>query len=236
MTDMSTESSHYDPKHPWLQNQEDDPRQANWSKVFFDPAGVTRKPVFLRAQTLLWIGRLVAYFLAGSIASGAFLMLPLGFEGNPAIALGVMFGLFLLFSVMSVISHIRRLNDSGRSPLWAMIIPIPLFVGAMAGMFSLIGGAAMTTATANDAAKAEIVAEAEPASEANDDADETASAADADQTPEPRRGGPPKKPPTAKDFVNGAMGAGFMVWAISGFFVMLFSLLFVARKPTTTRD
>lgn len=250
-TQTISDSTVYDPQRPWLRDAEDDPSKANWGQVYFNPHGETRKPVFLRGQVLLWIMRYVVICVAFTLATGKLThFLPLvptpklgDFEGAPVLGFSMLFGALFVFSVMSIISHIRRLHDAKRSPLWSLIVPIPLVLGMLFATLALLGGnAALQKAAAKDKAPSvaenvERVEEAPPAEQQDAEASENAeaSATDGEAKAKPqRRRGPPPAPPTRDGVIKGAMSAGLNSWLIFGFLVMLFSTMFVARAQPKT--
>lgn len=101
----------------------------NWLTTLFNPIGKTPSLAFTRAWTLLFLARFFMIFGAG------FLLMILGLSGvntdGLAVSLIYFTGLvFLLTSMLSLVIHIRRLNDAGRSSLWAMVILVPLLLGS----------------------------------------------------------------------------------------------------------
>ncbi|MAP94269.1 MAG: hypothetical protein CMK07_04900 [Ponticaulis sp.] len=232
MTDTSS-TDNYEPTHSWYRDEHDDPNHANWLWEFSDPTGKTRKPVFLRGQVLLWLVRIFAYFIVVSVLlSGTFFPLFLIAPGlkviEPQVEMGaiVFFGVFGLATIASLISHIRRLNDSRRSPFWAVFVPLPIIAAGVSFALTVSqpmpefvgGGTPPPVASASP--------ETEDASAANAEGEEVAT--EAQTSSPPRRLGPPVKM-TWDNYVSGAVGGSFWIWLIAGFVVALFSFLFVAR-------
>lgn len=113
----------------------------NWLATLLNPIGKTPSLAFTRAWTLLFLMRFFMIFGVG------FILTILGISGinteNLSVNVIYLTGfVFLLTSMLSVVIHIRRLNDAGRSSLWAMIILIPLLLGsavALAGITRAAG-------------------------------------------------------------------------------------------------
>ena len=233
MTNASSEAVLYDPEHPWFRDELDDPSRANWVSEFTDPTGQTRKPVFLRGQSFLAILRTVI-FMAALVVSGS----------SPWVgaAIGAI-GLFLLL-MASLVSHVRRLNDSGRSSLLAAIITLPLIVALALGAI----GAASAPARLEAMKAKQEPAKAAASSTVNTSTEEEASAstpAEVDQEQPtkkpPARRGPPK-PMTIETVLSGVVSSSLMLWLLLSIGTSFFSFLYVARgrsmsdqKPDTSQ-
>lgn len=219
MTQAVSTEAVYDPQRPWLNGPDEDPKQANWLAEYFNPGGRSSKPVFLRGQILLWIPRLfVVLFVL--VASGA----------APVPAGSAFFIFMLLLLIPSIIGHIRRLNDSGRSPFWAGIICLPLLVSYSLIIVSMSSIPARVATYEAKVATEQAAAEkaGEEGAEASDDAETSKEVADdAEDAPPQRR----ERPVTQSGLLGGAIGMGLNVWMLLSFGTMLFSLLFVARGP-----
>lgn len=255
MSELPASGTHYDPRQPWLRDERDDPEAANYLEVYLNPVGQTTKPVFLRSQAMLWIARYFTAVLCFFIATGKIAPLPplpifefRLMSGNPVLGLSILFVAFSAFSIMSCISHARRLNDAKRSPFWVVFIPLPLILAILVGSGTLSSGVtainhpeiaqarmeAAQKATAEKKARAAEEAKAKKAEEAGEttSADEAAAADEAKPKPAQQRRGPPRKqePKTVSDYVLDAMTGGFFIWVGLGFLVMLYSTIFVARR------
>lgn len=213
MTHETTHSDVYDPEHPWIRDARDDPGAANWFAEFLDTAGVTRQPVFLRGQMYLALIRTVILVVAMSMIGG----------GQPILAAGVAFiGLSLLLS-MSLVSHLRRLNDAGRSGLLAVLVAIPLILASVSGMMS-VGAIPDRMDQIEAAMEAPVATEGEAGAEA-----------EAAPPPQAGRGGPPK-PVTEMSMLGEAVSQSINMWFLLSLFGMCFSFFYVARGKTVDRN
>ena len=232
-----------DPHRPWIRDERDDPSRMDWAQTLFNPLGMTGKLHFSRAWTFMFMGRLVLFIvpvfvafiagLAGADMSGAWQ--PIKAIGLPLPALLVPFFFFTLVTELtSWVAHVRRFAEANRSTLKAAIVLIPLFLGLVGFALGVVAGSAQFDAQqAKQAAAVESAATGDAAGDAAATSPEAAGEeANEEARPEargPRRNGPP---PTQMEMALGAgMGFAFPLWAISSFFVMLWTLLHVARMP-----
>ncbi|MCA8899362.1 MAG: DUF805 domain-containing protein [Hyphomonas sp.] len=239
-----------DPHRPWIRDQRDDPHAMNWLQVMFNPFGASPKLHFSRAWTLMFLGRVLLFIvpifavfvvsLAGANLSGAWK--PVKFLILPIPALLVPFFIFTVATELtSWVAHARRFHEANKSGLRAIVVLIPLFLGIAGFSGGVVMGmgkyqamnAKQATAAAPAAETPVSDTAAAPAAEAS--GDEAATAADAEKKPARKGGGQHGKngpPPSERQTAIGT-GTGFAIglWAISSFFVMLWSLFYVARMP-----
>lgn len=234
---MTSTARLIDPDRPWLRDERDDPRTMNWAATLFNPFGESTKLHFSRAWTLMFMGRVLLYIVP------SFVIAILSIAGMKTAAFNKPVDLFLLavpaslvpFAVFTVlteftsfIAHVRRLTEARRPVLLAALVLLPL----MLGLAGYLGGAAM--------GKAQFAAMQQKAAAARAAAENPDSAARPDARPaESRRGGQRGRggprggpPPSEKQIARSAgTGLGLMLWAITSFGVMLWTLLYVARLP-----
>ncbi len=217
MTDQSASvETMYDPDRPWISGPDEDPNRANWFAEFFNPAGETAKPVFLRGQMFLAIARL-------PIVAGAFAIT----MGSPwAGAVVAAFGVGLLM-IMSIIQHVRRLADAGRPILLALFILAPFLLASASTIMHVQMIPAELEAAAEARAAAQAAREARANAPATEAVEETPEAA-----PGPRRRGPP---PTVESKLTGAIHRGILTWFGLSLVSMIFSFVYVARRPRAER-
>jgi len=152
MSDMlasSPDRDPIDPKRPWITDPREDPAEMNWTQSFTNPLGETSRLHFTRGWTMLFFIRLawwLGFALLAMIFGAAGVDDPSAYV-PPSWAFLV---LIALTALASVVLHIRRLANARRSPLWAMLVFIPVLVG-FAGFMQGIGGA---SAEYNDATRA----------------------------------------------------------------------------------
>ncbi|MEL6662660.1 MAG: hypothetical protein AAFR33_06625 [Pseudomonadota bacterium] len=156
---MSDATSHsgrpepLDPKRPWVDDPRELPSEMNWVQTLTNPFGETSRLHFTRAWTGLFFVRLLwrVGFIVLAIVFGA-----AGVENasNFVPPLWAFMILVVITAMASVVLHIRRLSDAKRSPLWAMIVFVPVLAG-FAGFLSGIGGASAEYEVASRAAALE---------------------------------------------------------------------------------
>lgn len=222
MTQAVSGQDVYDPKHPWLMGEDEDPRHANWFLEFVNPVGRTAKPVFLRGQLLLAIFR-GFFVMFGFMATGA----------SPWVGAFILFFLLFLILILSSISHVRRLNDSGRSPLWVVILFVPMIVASSLAIQQV--RTIPQQIEAYKAEQAEFARAKEEAAKAKE-AGLEAPATDADASTEEEQKPPQRRAPvTEAGLLGGAVQSGLFIWLIlSGVVAAAFSLGFVARGQRVT--
>jgi len=224
-----------DPHRPWIKDARDNPHEMNWVQTFFNPIGASSKLHFSRAWTFMFLGRILLFIvpvfavaiasLAGSDLSAAWkpvkaLVLPI-----PAL-LVPFFAFTLLTELTSWVAHVRRFHEAHKSTLWAMIVLIPLILGLVGFSIGAQGGIKQYEAMHAPKPVAESVVTDGP----------EAAAVDTKAAAKPKKGqnGPQRKGPPQSELAMAA-GAGFglamMIWAVCSFFVMFWTLLYVARMP-----
>lgn len=216
-----------DHHRPWIRDERDDPAEMNWVQTLFNPFGRTSKLHFSRAWTFMFMGR-VLLFIVPVFVSGVVSMAGVDTSAAwkpvealilPIPALLVAFFVFTIVTEFtSWIAHIRRLADAHRSTLKAMIVLIPLILALGGFTAGAMGGIQQFRAKQAEVAQA---------------ADGEAAGTSETAAPQPQaRGGRRGPPPTERQVaIGGGMGLAMPIWAVSSFFVMLWSLLHVARLP-----
>lgn len=141
MSDAISSQAPIDPDRPWITAEDGDPAQMSWLDTFLNPAGESPKLHFTRAWTILffagvlaWPGFGLANFIAGTAG-----MDNSGLSAFHGYLIAVVIG---VSSILSFVIHSRRLNHAGKTSLWAIIILIPLGLGAFAFMGGVAGKAA----------------------------------------------------------------------------------------------
>ncbi|RAN40140.1 hypothetical protein [Hyphomonas sp. GM-8P] len=221
-----------DPHRPWIKDARDNPHDMNWGQVLFNPLGSSPKLHFTRAWTLMFMGRLLLFIvpvfavfvasLAGANLSG--LWKPVEALVLPIPELLLPFFVFTLVTELtSWVAHVRRFNEAHKSPIWAMIVLLPLMLGLVGFYLGAQGGIK----------KYEEMHAPKPAVTAEAPAGESAAAANTEAKPQQqqqrRRPGPP---PSERDMAaSSGFGFATMLWVPTSFLVMLWSLLYVARIP-----
>nr|WP_321512050.1 hypothetical protein [uncultured Hyphomonas sp.] len=218
-----------DPHRPWIKDARDNPHDMRWGQVFFNPFGSSPKLHFTRAWTFMFLGRVLLYIvpvftvfiasLAGADLSG--LWKPVEALVLPVPELLLPFFVFVIVTEFtSWVAHVRRFNEAHKSPLWAMIVLIPLMLGLVGFYLGAQGG--IKQYEAMHAPKPAVTAEAP--------AEDGAEAAAAKPQPQQRRR--PGPPQSERDMAaSSGLGLAMLAWAPTSFFVMLWTLLFVARIP-----
>lgn len=236
MTDRDTNAEAagaIDPNRPWITDPRDAPANMNWVETLTNPSGATSRVHFTRAWTGLFFLRLIYFFGTAALAAvfaaaGASFSLP-----NWVWPL-----LVIVTAFLSLILHLRRLTDAGRSPLWASLVLLPIIVGS-AGFVggSAMGGAQYDQLVAQREARmieASAPDEPEGAAPTTADGDAEEGAEDGEGERGERRG--PEVDVTEVSQRQHAIATGLglaqTAWAPFAFAVMLWSLLWVGRLPT----
>lgn len=248
---MTNTSQPIDPHRPWIRDVRDDPREMNWVQTLFNPFGMTSKLHFSRAWTFMFMGRVLLFFvpvfsvfiagLAGASIPGAWK--PPEFMPLPIPALLVPFFLFTIVTEFtSWVAHMRRLADANRSTVLATIVLVPLFLGlagfalgtfaGVKGYEQMQGSAAAPSSAESPEAEGADGTGAETDNAEAESASETQAGSSGEQAQSAAQRGRRGPPPTQKQMALGAgMGLAQLLWAIPSFFVMLWTLLYVARLP-----
>ena len=222
-----------DPHRPWIKDARDNPHEMNWGQVLFNPLGTSPKLHFSRAWTFMFMGRLLLFIvpvfavfvasLAGADLSG--LWKPVEALVLPIPELLLPFFVFTLVTELtSWVAHSRRFNEAHKSPVLAMIVLVPLMLGLVGFYLGAQGGIKQY----------EQMHTPKPAVTADAQAGEGTAAAPAaaEAKPQQRQRRRPGPPPSERDMAaSSGLGFATMLWAPTSFFVMLWSLLYVARIP-----
>ena len=118
-----------DPKRPWLTDARELPGHMNWFETLFDPTGEAPRLHFTRAWTLLFSLQSLIIIVPFTIA----LVLNLAGGDGEGVSLFGTYAtpiVFVVTTLLSYVIHSRRLNDAGKSPLWAILPLLPLLLGA----------------------------------------------------------------------------------------------------------
>ncbi|MEO0983356.1 MAG: DUF805 domain-containing protein [Pseudomonadota bacterium] len=205
-----------DPKRPWITDPRDLPAKQNWFGTFLNPFGTSPKVHFTRAWTVLFMARVITMAFVIGVTMVA------GMTGGDAGALMVLIPVvFALTIPTSLIAHIRRLADAGKPAVLAGLVFLPVILAfaafiAVAGMASAEHDRMMAEAERPETTEAPAEAREEGQGERGG-----------------RRGGRDGPPPEKAEFVMQRAGApAGLVWALTSLFVMLWSLMWVARKPS----
>ncbi len=217
MTERAEE--HIDAKRPWITNPREAPSAMNWADVFLNPFGRSPTLHFTRAWTLLFFARVgtlaLSVIIVGILSVGG---VEMSGEGAQRAFLAVV----IITCFLSFIIHMRRLADAGRPVALAGVALLPLIAGAAA--FVVFGSQAATAydkRVAAEAAREAAIEQGLPVPEAEETADRG------------RGRGRAEKPQTKTEAVIGSgIGGGMGVLFLFSFFVMLWSLLWVARQPS----
>lgn len=222
MTDMST-AKNADPNRPWIRDERDSPSNMNWISTLLNPFGDSSRVHFTRAQTLLFFLSL-PFFAAGLM----------GF-------FDVALGGFIALTILSSISHIRRLSDAQR-PEWLAAISLVPLIAALA-MFAVSLPSAVEGANKVISQIEMDLADPEAAKQRRAEAREKAQAerekAKAEGKEPKRRGGRDRGPKwTAENyssykFIKEKAGSpAFGVWGLAALLTLLWTTFWVARLPT----
>lgn len=242
-----TDTAPIDPDRPWIDDPDDAPAAMNWLRSFFDPLGETSRLHFTRAWTALFFARLTAFLgpvILVAILSGAGARDPQSYA-PPA----WFFPAFLIVTALiSSVLHVRRLNNAGRSPLWAALVVLPVTIGLVGFLLGGMQGIQQYNEAVekrNNPAPPPVIertADAPVADASGEAAEGEAEPASDDEREGRGQGGEPldvtRVSPRAHAFET-ALNTSLAFWALPSFFVMLWSLLWVGRLPNgggTIRD
>ncbi len=130
---MTDDTDLLDPKHPWIDDPQDVPGRLKWLDSLVVPTGETSRVHFTRVWTALFFTRLLFVILSGALV---FVLASAGVEDASAAAPPPWAFLVLvaITAVMSLVLHVRRLASARRSPLWAVLVMVPVLIAA-AGFF-----------------------------------------------------------------------------------------------------
>lgn len=141
MSDAIASQSSLDPDRPWITDDEQLPARMSWLNTFFNPAGKSSTLHFTRAWTLLFFSGVITWMGFG------FLLFVFGVAGADTSGLSVFHNYMIavvlaVTSVLSFVIHTRRLNHAGKISLRALIVLLPLVLGALAFTGGVAGKAA----------------------------------------------------------------------------------------------
>lgn len=141
MSDAISSQAPIDPDRPWITANDGDPAEMSWLDTFLNPTGKSPKLHFTRAWTILFFAGVLAWpgFGLANFIAGAAGMDNSGLSAFHGYLIAVVIG---VSSILSFVIHSRRLNHAGKTSLWAIIILIPLALGAFAFMGGVAGKAA----------------------------------------------------------------------------------------------
>lgn len=265
MSDATASQTALDPERPWITREEDLPQRMSWFDTLLNPAGKSPKLHFTRAWTALFFAGLFAWVGVGAI------IIVVGVAGADTAGLSAFHGYLIavvlaITSLCSYVVHTRRLNHAGKISLRALVVLLPMIVGAvlfMGGMTSkaaeydelyekraefLEDPAAWREARLEEqrqeqaeAEKARLEAEA-----ARENGEEGAGERGGQRGGQGRGGGGgnwnqgpnPENPlPSKEEFiVRPNLGAFYIPIVLLNTLIMIWSLLWVARVPNFGKD
>lgn len=261
MSDAISSPTALDPERPWIQSEEELPSRMNWMDTFFNPLGESPKLHFTRAWTVLfftgllsWVGLGFAIFVVGVAGLDT-----AGLSVFHAYLIAVVLG---VSCILSFIIHARRLNHAKKSSVRAVILLVPLALGAVAFMGSmssksaeydklyearaeyLADPAAWRENRLEERREAQAKAEQErlerEAAEARGEEVEEQSGNRGGQRGGPPGGGngpSPENPLPSKEafILQPSLGAFYTPIALLNALIMIWSLTWVARVPNFSR-
>lgn len=114
-----------DPQRPWIREPADNPASLRWLPALTNPMGETSRLHFTRVWTALFFSRLIVFLIpvvAGAVLAGAGAKDP-----QAMLPPAWLFMAFVVITALgSAVLHVRRLSDARRSPLWAVLVLIPV--------------------------------------------------------------------------------------------------------------
>ena len=247
---MNHSAGTVDPSRPWIRDPRDAPSQMNCVQTLFNPLGKTSKLHFSRAWTMMFFGRLLLYIVpswiigiagvAGVKTDGANTPVDLLLFTVPALLLP--FAIYTLVTeYTSFVAHIRRLTEAGRSAFFGVIVLIPLMLGLLVYALGTQMGAMQYRMMHSPPKVESVEAKTETASEDETTGEEDDTSAGGDSPPAGAAAGQGgRRSPQMQQMmgmserelaVATGMGMAFPVWGLASFFVMLWTLLYVARLP-----
>ena len=141
MSDATASQTALDPERPWITNEEELPQRMRWFDTLFNPAGASPKLHFTRAWTLLFFAGLFAWVGVGAIIT------VIGIAGVDTTGLSAFHGYLIavvlaITSICSYVIHTRRLNHAGKISLRALVVLLPMVIGAVLFLGGVSGKAA----------------------------------------------------------------------------------------------
>lgn len=261
MSDAISSQTALDPNRPWIEREEDLPANMNWFETFLNPVGESPSLHFTRAWTVLFFAGFIAW------AGVGFAIFILGVAGTDTGALSAFHAYLIavvigVSSILSYVIHARRLNHAKKTSIRAIIVLVPMVIGAALFMMGVAGKSAEYQKNAEARAEylldpaawrenrlqerraAQAEREAERAArEAAGDAGEGGSAGNGEG--QRGRGGPgqgqggynPENPlPTKEAFIiRSNLQSFYGPIVLLNIFIMIWSLTWVARVPNFNR-
>ncbi|MHA7899523.1 MAG: hypothetical protein ACX94B_06625 [Henriciella sp.] len=133
MSDATASQNALDPNRPWIVNEEELPAKMQWFDTLFNPSGKSPKLHFTRAWTALFFIGVFVWFGVGAIIT------VIGIAGVDTSGLSAFHSYLIAItlavtSLCSYVIHTRRLNHAGKISLRALIVLVPLALGAVSFM------------------------------------------------------------------------------------------------------
>lgn len=128
MSDAIASQSTLDPDRPWITDEQQLPNRMNWLDTLFNPTGKSPTLHFTRAWTFLFMAQFIMWFGIGGLLTMVLGVVGTDMSGIQVVETYAIALTFVITTLMSYVIHVRRFNDAGRSPLWAIIVLIPLLV------------------------------------------------------------------------------------------------------------
>ena len=229
---QTTDPSIYDPDRPHIAGPDEDPGRTRLLMTLINPFGSSSKHQFTRAWTVLFAMRVVPIGIIIFLS----LVSPLAPQISSLIGglMALTAILFVLTILFSIFIHIRRLADAGRSPLWAMIVVLPV-IAALGVFMATAGGSQSQTGRDSPPAVERTTdtsdAESPEAAASGDEAPE------ADSAPAAReqrgRGGRGGRGDEGR--AGPAVPLIMLAWVLTIIPVTIWSLMWVARLPRKHR-
>lgn len=260
MHETPSSSAVLDPKRPWINEPRELPTRLRWFETFFNPTGESPKLHFTRAWTVLFFVQLT--FLAIVPFALAIIGLIGAPTGSVTGALAYVTPIvFILTTFMSFVIHARRLNDARKPVLLSAIVLLPIIV-AGASFFGTLQSKAAAYDKLYEAraeylenpaawraqkleerkiAQAKAIEERRKAQEAAEARGEEASSGEAGQRGQRGGGqgnwsrGPEADQPLPDQtgyILKPALASMTLPIVGISFFIMFWSLMWLARKPS----
>ncbi len=256
MSDITAEE--IDPKRPWIVDAADAPASMNWMQTLFNPFGETSRLHFTRAWTMLFFIRFI-YAVGAAVLVGIFTAAGADDPSGMMPPAGTFHIIVIVTALMSLVAHVRRLANAQRSPLWAVLVMVPVLFG-FGGFIMGVGGAGHQYTVAAQAAELraqgmpdrEIVYELDLAKRPSDTPAEADANADKSDKPESGQEAAAASGPghghhmdprqlipqievsevsQREHALKGGIAMAQMTWALPAFLVMLWTLFWVGRLP-----
>ena len=231
-----TDNPPLDGGRPWLDDPNDLPQNQDWVRDMFVPFGHTSRLHFSRVWTFCFL-LCLAVALAPPLTFGIIGMAGLDIGGGLWMGWAVAFGIVYLGTlIISFIAHIRRLTDAGKPTLLAVIVMIPLILGASVGVATLSGAEGIFQGEIEKKTASYEEKDRIPNVTPTDQA--TAEILGLRQNQFARLDGPAKERALAKGQLETAIKTasfiGGSIWALLSIFVLLWQTLWLIPLPSST--